>query len=109
MTSRHACKLNFAKNEKGEISRTIGLRLALRGSMGLRAFDAETFSGTARRSSRGFCMHGSAQGAMGRLTRQELAEATGEKESVARLTLPPGWATARRSLPGFEHYDESRH
>eukprot|EP00959_Pyramimonas_sp_CCMP1952_P394975 8275418-Pyramimonas_sp.AAC.1 len=42
-------------------------------------------------------------------TYQELAEATGEKERVVCFTLPPGSATLLRSLPGFEHYDESKH
>eukprot|EP00959_Pyramimonas_sp_CCMP1952_P372882 7808413-Pyramimonas_sp.AAC.1 len=37
------------------------------------------------------------------------AEATGEKERVARFTLPPGSATVLRTPPGFEHYDESKH
>eukprot|EP00959_Pyramimonas_sp_CCMP1952_P377707 7911579-Pyramimonas_sp.AAC.1 len=39
------------------------------------------------------------------LADQELAEATGEKERVARFTLPPGSATVLRTLPGFERYD----
>eukprot|EP00959_Pyramimonas_sp_CCMP1952_P212166 4439803-Pyramimonas_sp.AAC.1 len=43
------------------------------------------------------------------LTYQELAVATGEMERVARFTLPPGSATVLRSLPGFEHYGESKH
>eukprot|EP00959_Pyramimonas_sp_CCMP1952_P259464 5424792-Pyramimonas_sp.AAC.1 len=43
------------------------------------------------------------------LTYQELAEATGDKERVACFTLPPGSATALRPLPGFEHYDDSKH
>eukprot|EP00959_Pyramimonas_sp_CCMP1952_P345347 7232152-Pyramimonas_sp.AAC.1 len=43
------------------------------------------------------------------LTYGELAEATDEKECVARFTLPPGSATALRTLPGLEHYDESKH
>eukprot|EP00959_Pyramimonas_sp_CCMP1952_P262359 5485919-Pyramimonas_sp.AAC.1 len=43
------------------------------------------------------------------LTYQELAEATGEKERVACFTLPPGSATVPRTLPGFEHCDESKH
>eukprot|EP00959_Pyramimonas_sp_CCMP1952_P030857 646879-Pyramimonas_sp.AAC.1 len=43
------------------------------------------------------------------LTYQELAEATGEKERVACFSLPPGSAAALRSLPGSEHYDESKH
>eukprot|EP00959_Pyramimonas_sp_CCMP1952_P309399 6474800-Pyramimonas_sp.AAC.1 len=43
------------------------------------------------------------------LTYQELAEANGEKEYVACFILPPGSAAVLRPLPGFEHYDESRH
>eukprot|EP00959_Pyramimonas_sp_CCMP1952_P113790 2379062-Pyramimonas_sp.AAC.1 len=43
------------------------------------------------------------------LTYQELAEATGEKERAARFTLPLGSASVLRSLPGFEHHDESKH
>eukprot|EP00959_Pyramimonas_sp_CCMP1952_P313657 6565419-Pyramimonas_sp.AAC.1 len=43
------------------------------------------------------------------LTYRELAEATGEKERVACFTLPPGSATVLRTLPGFEHYGESKH
>eukprot|EP00959_Pyramimonas_sp_CCMP1952_P388265 8136134-Pyramimonas_sp.AAC.1 len=42
-------------------------------------------------------------------TYQELAEASGEKERVVCFTLPPGSATVLRTLPGFEHYDESKH
>eukprot|EP00959_Pyramimonas_sp_CCMP1952_P116530 2435467-Pyramimonas_sp.AAC.2 len=38
------------------------------------------------------------------LTDQELAEATGEQERVARFTLPPGAAAALRTLPGFERH-----
>ena len=51
MTSRFVYKWKFVKNEKGEMERTIRLRLVLRGFMDLEAFDVETFSGTARRSS----------------------------------------------------------
>eukprot|EP00959_Pyramimonas_sp_CCMP1952_P002792 57528-Pyramimonas_sp.AAC.2 len=51
MTSRYACKWKFVKNEKGEMERTIRLRLVLRGFMDLEAFDVEAFSGTVRRSS----------------------------------------------------------
>eukprot|EP00959_Pyramimonas_sp_CCMP1952_P174332 3643313-Pyramimonas_sp.AAC.1 len=43
------------------------------------------------------------------LTYRELPEAAGEKELVACFTLPPGSATVLRSLPGFEHCDESKH
>eukprot|EP00959_Pyramimonas_sp_CCMP1952_P119857 2506051-Pyramimonas_sp.AAC.1 len=48
MTSRCVYKWKFVKNEKGEMERTIRLRLVLRGSMDL---NVETFSGMARRSS----------------------------------------------------------
>eukprot|EP00959_Pyramimonas_sp_CCMP1952_P048678 1016670-Pyramimonas_sp.AAC.1 len=40
---------------------------------------------------------------------QELAEAIGEKGRVACFALPPGSATVRRALPGFEHYAESKY
>eukprot|EP00959_Pyramimonas_sp_CCMP1952_P190336 3981132-Pyramimonas_sp.AAC.1 len=40
------------------------------------------------------------------LTYRERAEATGR---VACFTLLPGSATALRTLPGFERYDESKH
>eukprot|EP00959_Pyramimonas_sp_CCMP1952_P378690 7932598-Pyramimonas_sp.AAC.1 len=51
MTSRYVCKRKFLKNEKGEMERTIRLRLVLRGFADLEAFDVEAFSGAARRSS----------------------------------------------------------
>eukprot|EP00959_Pyramimonas_sp_CCMP1952_P043704 913432-Pyramimonas_sp.AAC.1 len=51
MTSRYACILMFVENEKGEMERTIRLRLVLRGCMDLEAFDVETSSGAARLSS----------------------------------------------------------
>eukprot|EP00959_Pyramimonas_sp_CCMP1952_P344648 7218161-Pyramimonas_sp.AAC.1 len=51
MISSYECKLKFAKNEECEMERIIRLRLVLRGSMGLEAFDVEALSGTARRSS----------------------------------------------------------
>eukprot|EP00959_Pyramimonas_sp_CCMP1952_P148857 3113956-Pyramimonas_sp.AAC.1 len=43
------------------------------------------------------------------LARQELAEETGEKGRAACFASPPGSASAFRSLPGFERYDESIH
>eukprot|EP00959_Pyramimonas_sp_CCMP1952_P235464 4920627-Pyramimonas_sp.AAC.1 len=52
MVSIYACKWKFVKKGKGEIERAIAFRLALRGFMDLDAVDVETFSGTARRSSR---------------------------------------------------------
>eukprot|EP00959_Pyramimonas_sp_CCMP1952_P386100 8091871-Pyramimonas_sp.AAC.1 len=51
MTARYVHKGKFVKNEKGEMERTIRLRLVLRGIMDLEAFDVETFSGSARRPS----------------------------------------------------------
>ena len=43
------------------------------------------------------------------LTYKELAQATGEQERTVCFTLPPGSAAVLRTLPGFAHYDESRH
>eukprot|EP00959_Pyramimonas_sp_CCMP1952_P331529 6942480-Pyramimonas_sp.AAC.2 len=43
------------------------------------------------------------------LTCQELFEATGEKERAACIALPHGSATALRTLPRFEYYDEPKH
>eukprot|EP00959_Pyramimonas_sp_CCMP1952_P149749 3133100-Pyramimonas_sp.AAC.1 len=43
------------------------------------------------------------------LTYQDHAEATGERECVVCCALPPGLASVLRSLPGFEHHDESKH
>eukprot|EP00959_Pyramimonas_sp_CCMP1952_P459314 9478057-Pyramimonas_sp.AAC.1 len=51
MTSRHVYTWEIVENEKGEMERTIRLRLVLRGFMDLAASDVEAFSGTARRSS----------------------------------------------------------
>eukprot|EP00959_Pyramimonas_sp_CCMP1952_P124137 2595722-Pyramimonas_sp.AAC.1 len=43
-------------------------------------------------------------------TYQELAEEIGENERAVCFPLPPGGsATVLRTLPGFEHYDESKH
>ena len=122
MTSRFVYKWKFVKNEKGEMERTIRLRLVLRGFMDLEAFDVETFSGTARRSSQRLLASAAAckkewiiasmdinMAFLKGLTYSELAEATGEKERMVCFTLPPGSATVLRSLPGFEHYDETKH
>eukprot|EP00959_Pyramimonas_sp_CCMP1952_P314785 6589438-Pyramimonas_sp.AAC.1 len=102
--------------------RTIRLRLALRGSMDLEAFDVETFPGEARRSRQRLLASTAAckkQWAIASLdisvtflkglTYRELAEASGEKESAVCFTLPPVSATALRALPGFESHDESKH
>eukprot|EP00959_Pyramimonas_sp_CCMP1952_P152343 3187387-Pyramimonas_sp.AAC.1 len=104
------------------MERTIRLRLVLRGFMDLETFDVETFSGTARRLSRGLIASTAAckkqwviasldinMAFLKGLTYQGLAEATGEKERAACFTLPPGSATALRTLPGFENCDESKH
>eukprot|EP00959_Pyramimonas_sp_CCMP1952_P187168 3913939-Pyramimonas_sp.AAC.1 len=90
--------------------------------MDLEAYDVETFPGTARWSSQRLLASTAARrkqwiiasldinmAFLGGLTGQGLAEATGEKERVACFTLPPGSATVLRTLPGFEHYDESKH
>eukprot|EP00959_Pyramimonas_sp_CCMP1952_P423610 8873703-Pyramimonas_sp.AAC.1 len=121
MTSRYVCASKFVKNQKGEMERTIRLRMVLRGVMGLEAFDVETFPGTARRSSQGLLASTAAcnkQRAIASLdinmafpkglAYQEIAEATGEKERVVCSPLPSGSATALRALPGFENYGESK-
>eukprot|EP00959_Pyramimonas_sp_CCMP1952_P233694 4883955-Pyramimonas_sp.AAC.1 len=56
MTSRYVHIWKFVKNEMGELGRAIRLRLILRGSMDLEAFDVETFSGTARGQARGYLL-----------------------------------------------------
>eukprot|EP00959_Pyramimonas_sp_CCMP1952_P006757 141316-Pyramimonas_sp.AAC.1 len=104
------------------MKRPIPLRLVLRGFMDLEAFDVETFSGTARRSSQRLLATTAAckkqliiasldinMAFLKGLAYQELAEATGEKERVVCFTLPPGSATVLRALPGSENYDESKH
>eukprot|EP00959_Pyramimonas_sp_CCMP1952_P092587 1937740-Pyramimonas_sp.AAC.1 len=90
--------------------------------MAFEAFNVETFSGAARRPSQRLLASAAAckkqwviapieinmvflQG----LTYQELAEATGENDGVEWFTLQPGPASVLRSLPGFEHCDESKH
>eukprot|EP00959_Pyramimonas_sp_CCMP1952_P122761 2566122-Pyramimonas_sp.AAC.1 len=93
LTSRYVYTWKFVKNEKGEMERTIQLRLVLRGFMDFEAFDVETFSGTARRSSHRLLASTAAckkqwdiasldinMAFLKGLTYQELAEATGEKE-----------------------------
>eukprot|EP00959_Pyramimonas_sp_CCMP1952_P345307 7231507-Pyramimonas_sp.AAC.1 len=89
--------------------------------MDLEAFDVGTFSGTARRSSQRLLASAAAckkqwviasldinMAFLDGLAYQELVEATDEKERVACFTLPPGSATVRRTLPGFERCDESK-
>eukprot|EP00959_Pyramimonas_sp_CCMP1952_P179648 3756228-Pyramimonas_sp.AAC.1 len=103
MTSRYVYKWNFAKTEKGEMGRTIRLRLVLR--VDVEAFDLATFSGTARRSSQSLLASAAAckkqrvissldvnMAFLKGLTYQELAEATGERNVwcvlVCRLDRP---------------------
>eukprot|EP00959_Pyramimonas_sp_CCMP1952_P260697 5450905-Pyramimonas_sp.AAC.1 len=43
------------------------------------------------------------------LAYQDLAEAAGDKERVVCFALPPGSASVLRPLPGFKHYEESKH
>eukprot|EP00959_Pyramimonas_sp_CCMP1952_P474320 9503254-Pyramimonas_sp.AAC.1 len=94
-TSRYVYKWEIREDEKGEMERTIRLRLVLRVFMDLEAFDVEAFSGTARRSSQRLLASAAAckkQWIIASLdintaflqgfTYQELAEATGEKEHV---------------------------
>eukprot|EP00959_Pyramimonas_sp_CCMP1952_P377802 7913773-Pyramimonas_sp.AAC.1 len=45
MSSRYVYALKSVNNEKGEMERTIRLRLVLRGFMDLEAFDIENFFG----------------------------------------------------------------
>eukprot|EP00959_Pyramimonas_sp_CCMP1952_P112986 2361636-Pyramimonas_sp.AAC.1 len=122
MTSRRVHTWKVVKNERGDMERTTRLRLAPRGCMDLGAFDLETCAEAARQSCQRLLASTAAckkqwiiasldinitflQG----LTYQELAEATGDTARVVRSALPPGSASALRSLPGFEHYDESKH
>eukprot|EP00959_Pyramimonas_sp_CCMP1952_P037103 776274-Pyramimonas_sp.AAC.1 len=106
LTSRYVHTWKFVKNEKGEMERAIRPRLILRGFMDLEAFDVETFSGTARRSSQRLLASAAAcetqwiiasldinVAFLKGLTYQELAETTGEKERLECFTLPPGLAT----------------
>eukprot|EP00959_Pyramimonas_sp_CCMP1952_P417417 8745455-Pyramimonas_sp.AAC.1 len=51
MISRYVHKRKSMKNGKGEMKRAIRLRSVFRGTMDFEAFDAETFSATARRPS----------------------------------------------------------
>eukprot|EP00959_Pyramimonas_sp_CCMP1952_P315424 6601749-Pyramimonas_sp.AAC.2 len=98
MTSRYVCTLKFMKDEKGEMERAIILRLVLRGSMDLEAFDVEAFSGTARRSSQRMLASTAAckkqwtiasldisMAFLNGLTYQDLAEATGKNAWCALL------------------------
>eukprot|EP00959_Pyramimonas_sp_CCMP1952_P455976 9472419-Pyramimonas_sp.AAC.2 len=90
--------------------------------MNLEAINVETFSGTAWRPS--WRLFASAEACRKQwiiafpdinmaflkgLTCQELAEAIVGKQRMACIALPPVSASVLSSLPGFEHYDESRH
>eukprot|EP00959_Pyramimonas_sp_CCMP1952_P232063 4849799-Pyramimonas_sp.AAC.1 len=80
--------------------------------MDFEAFDVETFSGTAWRSSQSVLASAAAckkQWVIASLDINELAEATGERERVVCVALPPGSASVLRSFPGFEQRDESKH
>lgn len=98
MISRHAHKWKFVNNEKGEMERIIRLRWVLRGFMCLDAFDAWTFSGTARRPSHGLLASAAARekqwaiasldinmAFLEGLTDQGIAEPTGGKETAWRV------------------------
>ena len=89
--------------------------------MDVEAFDIETFSGTARRANQKLSASTAARkkgwiiasldidkAFLKGLTYKELAAATGEKERLARFTLPPGSAAVLRQLPGFSNYDEAK-
>eukprot|EP00959_Pyramimonas_sp_CCMP1952_P299445 6263155-Pyramimonas_sp.AAC.1 len=68
------------------MERTMRLRLALRGFMGVEAFDVETIAGTARRASQGLLASASVCDIdmifLKGLTYRELAEVLGEKDRV---------------------------
>eukprot|EP00959_Pyramimonas_sp_CCMP1952_P066024 1378654-Pyramimonas_sp.AAC.1 len=87
---KYVCKWELVKNAKGEMERTIRLRLVLRCFMDLEAFDVETFAGTALLSSQRLLASTAARkkqwiidsldinmAFLKGLTHQELAEATG--------------------------------
>eukprot|EP00959_Pyramimonas_sp_CCMP1952_P259396 5423259-Pyramimonas_sp.AAC.1 len=93
MTSIYVYKWKFAKKEKGDMERTIRLRLALPGFMDPEALDAEAPSGATRRSSQRLLASTTARKTqwtiasldinlafLKGLTHQEIAEATGERE-----------------------------
>ena len=122
MTYRYVYKWKFAKDEKGNQINTMRLRLVLRGFMDWAAFDVETFSGTARRSSQRLLASEAARhpdwilasldidkAFRKGLACKELADATGEKERTVCVALPPGSAAVLRALPGFSHFGESNH
>eukprot|EP00959_Pyramimonas_sp_CCMP1952_P143646 3007478-Pyramimonas_sp.AAC.1 len=115
--SRCVYKWKFAKDEKGEMERAIRLRLVLRMFMDREAFDVETFSGSARRSSQRLLATAAARNKQWIIAPLDinmafpkgLTEATGEEERGACFTLPPGSASVLRSLRGSERHDESKH
>ena len=103
-------------------SRSIRMRMTLRGFKEWRADLLEAHAATASRLSQRLLISEAAchpnwsflsvdinkaflQGA----TYRELAAATGEPERKVHFTLPPGAAAFLRRLPGFEEYDERQH
>ena len=98
------------------------MRLVLRGFQDTEAFSVETFAGTARRASQRLLASEAAchddyeiasldvdTAFLKGFTYRELAEATGEEERIVCFTLPPGSAALLRQIPGFEHFDETKH
>eukprot|EP00959_Pyramimonas_sp_CCMP1952_P453347 9468085-Pyramimonas_sp.AAC.3 len=121
MTSRYVYTWKFVKNEKGDMEHTIRLRLVLRGFMDLKAFDVETFSGTARLPSQRLpastaaCKKQWVIASLGinmafltGLTYQELAEATGEEERVVVRALRRVEALLAVPQPGTGTKDAPR-
>eukprot|EP00959_Pyramimonas_sp_CCMP1952_P305956 6402547-Pyramimonas_sp.AAC.1 len=117
MTSRYVHTWKFVKNGKGEMECTIRLRLVPRGFMDFEDFDVDTFSVTARRSSQRLLASTAAcknqwvtasldfnVAFLKGLTCQDLAEPTGGTRGVIYFAAWIG-----RALPGFGHYDESKH
>ena len=95
MTSRYVYKWKFITDANGTQVRTIRLRLVLRGFMDTEAFDIETFSGTARRSSQKILASEAAchpdwilasldidKAFLKGLTYQDLAAATGKRNAL---------------------------
>ena len=122
MTSRYVAKWKWVKQKDGSWKRLIRMRLVLRGFMDFEAFNLDTFSGTAKRTSQRILASEAAchpewiqasldidKAFLKGFTYKELAAATGEKERVVCFRLPPGSAQLLRKFPGFEDFDESKH
>ena len=90
--------------------------------MDLEAFSVDAFPGPAKRISQGLRASEAAcdpnwiatsldidKALLKGFTYAELAEATGEKERTVCFKLPPGSAELLRTIPGFEHFDETKH